>query len=205
MKPILSDGRMVRAILDGTQTQTRRVMRLRNGRWMSRECQCMLDPSNSTERDVIVHECPYGQPGAHLWLREPWRAIELESGLDVIEYRADGAIVPIENTQDAADRWMEQYREGDPWRPSIHMPKWAARIFLEITNVRVERVQDISDPDAQMEGCEPDPESMDRDIIDFVPSFRRLWDSINAKRGYSWESNPHVWVLGFKQIEHDRT
>jgi len=92
------------------------------------------------------------------------------------------------------------------WTPSIFMPRWASRITLEVVDVRVERVQEISDCDAQAEGVDLDPEYLDRDIPYFVPCFQRLWDSINGKPrkdgvDISWSANPWVWVVEFKNVE----
>ena len=88
--------------------------------------------------------------------------------------------------------------EGCRWKPSIHMPKWAARIWLEVTGVRVERVQDISEEDAIAEGI---PRGAVQYCGHAIRLFRDLWDSINAKRGYPWEVNPWVWVVEFKRTE----
>ncbi|MBT3390324.1 MAG: hypothetical protein HN413_07920, partial [Chloroflexi bacterium] len=108
-------------------------------------------------------------------------------------YRADNAFIEIENTQEASYKWMDaRGNHGDNWRPSIFMPRWACRIILDIVYVRVERVQEISEDDAIAEGCTG--EHFDLAVNDFI----WLWDSINAKRGFSWESNPWVWVVEFK-------
>lgn len=188
--PIIFNVEMVRGILAGRKTQTRRVLKV----------QPMEDASNwrpwlvcgerqyeagkplwicSVHNETYQFGCPYGQEGSRLWVRETWRSAEAPGGYF---YRA------------AATDYMLQIstqENGKPWRPSIHMPRAASRLTLEVLKVRVERVQDISEEDAQAEGvgywgC------------DTVEHFQDLWDSINAKRGYPWSSNPWVWVIEFR-------
>ena len=152
--------------------------------------------------------CPYGQPGDLLYVRETF-CIETNFGLDdEVGYPPpfdDGRPI-LWQEDDEMGRWWEQchYRAIDPkpelvdestdrmlgWKPSIHMPKWAARIWLEITSIRVERVQEITEADAIAEGGPMG-----------LQPFETLWDILNAKRGYSWESNPWVWVVGFRRAE----
>ena len=173
-RPILFSGPMVRAILDGRKTQTRRVVKPQPD-W--------IRPRVSD--DGIAHgycgsgptdgiKCPYGTVGDRLWVRESW-AKSGEVG-DATEYRADNPD-PI----------------GAKWRPSIHMPRWASRIDLEITGIRVERLQEISERDAMAEGCEYLTNSVARS------NFVKLWISINGQD--SWSANPWVWVIEFKRIK----
>ncbi len=128
--------------------------------------------------------CPYGQPGDRLWVRET-HALNVPGCDDGVSYRADHN----DPRGDGPAHPME-------WRPSIHMKREHSRINLEVTGVRVERVQDITEADARAEGVTADDEP--RGGAYWVTKFARLWDSINAKRGYSWESNPWVWVVEFK-------
>lgn len=193
--PILFSSDMVKAILEGRKTQTRRVLK-----------------SNFGSEYV---NCPYGKPGDFLWVRETWRPEELESGLDVIRYKADGKICVIENTQAAADAWCGANNNQDLWiknlwKPSIFMPRWTSRITLEIVNVRVERVQEITRNDAKAEGVKnlwiwdgTGPEYLfARAVLNpYIANFSLLWDKINAKRGYGWDVNPFVWVIEFKVAE----
>lgn len=192
-RPILFSGSMVRAILAGQKTQTRRVFKGRKPQFF---------PSAAGgcwgwygERPA----CPYGDVGGKLWVRETWKPEELECGQDGVRYAADDGFQPIEDTAEAADAWGEAYhsRHFDKWRPSIHMPRWACRLLLEVTAVRVERLHDIDNPDAILEGT-PDLRTHDN-MWDMRQCFRHLWDSINGKRpGCSWQDNPFVWVVTFR-------
>lgn len=209
-RPILFQGEMVRAILDGTKTQTRRIMKapwdVFNGEPIFR---CGPDGGFFMSQAVP----PYGKPGDRLWVREThapqadcWGAWHnwMESPIGpkpIIHYAADGGNPFIER-----------------WRPSIHMPRWASRILLEVTGVRVERLQDISEEDAIAEGIEG------RDVVingrsqgwtwrdhtlkcddpcewfsSPIRSYRTLWESINGLA--SWEANPWVWVIEFRRIK----
>lgn len=167
-KPIIFSTEMVRAILDGRKTQTRRVIKDKyiKSRW------------HDAEGEHILAVCPY-EAGDRLWVRETW--VPSFHGLDCL-YKADEAsneLFPV-----------------NKWKPSIHMPRWASRINLKITEVRAERINDISTEDCMAEGLE-----QRIPYEGFRYRFRRLWDSINAKRGYSWESNPWVWVIEFKRAQ----
>ncbi len=125
-------------------------------------------------------------------MRETFRCEELEPyGEDGVRFRADGVFRGIENSQEASEKWMEAYREGGKWRPSIFMPRWASRITLEVVNVRVERLQDISEVDALAEGI---------DLPGAKLQYRTLWENINAGRGFGWDVNPWVWVVEFKVV-----
>jgi len=201
--PILFNTAMVNAILEGRKTQTRRVMKPQPfHNWtlatVLQDGQAVFDEPHGY--DVHYMKCP-ALPGDHLWVRETWRAEELEGGLDGIRYRADGEFRAIQNTRAASDKWMDAARTGDPWRPSIFMPRWASRITLEVTGVRAERVQSITEADAQHEGWDMSnlPEGHCYDCTHHARDwFSELWDSINAKRGYGWNLNPWVWMVEFK-------
>lgn len=193
--PILFSSDMVRAILEGRKTQTRRVVKVtQRNSWLVDDGwtdNYIKDPENH-----LVNECPYGQPGDRLWLRETFYPVTNTLCL----YKADGDdIDPAYNLK---------------WRPSIYMPRWASRITLEITGIRVERVQEITNEGAKAEGVELVPAftAGNMSFSDVYGShhyyhdtareaFQELWDSINAKRGYSWDANPWVWVIEFKRTE----
>lgn len=147
-----------------------------------------------------------------------WEATLRRHVVDGYRYAADNAFIRVKNTQDAADRWAAVYRDGKHgtrWRPSIYMPRWASRITLEVTSIRKELLQDITDGDAQAEGVSPyesiSPEQripgtgFDDCRLGDQPHrlpFADLWDVINGKRA-PWDSNPLVWAVTFKRIEND--
>lgn len=148
-KPIIFSTRLVQEIQSGNKTQTRRVVTTKN--------------------------CPYGEVGTILWVRETFRRVRMIYGPKEFkyEYRAD---------------YDKVFANLYTWKPSIHMPRKAARIFLEVTEIRKETLLDITEEEAVREGLK------DRD------EFLKLWDIINAKRGYTVNTNPEVWVVGFKVL-----
>ncbi len=177
--PILFSAAMVKAILEGRKTQTRRVIKpqpIHNIK--HREYIAVIDGSKK--------QCPYGQPGDRLWVRETWQLSE-EAGM----YYPETGRLPDTLCEYAADYSEVERKDGGPWKPSIFMPRWASRITLEVVKVRVERLQDMSYEDAVAEG-------IDHIYPQGRLQFRMLWDSINAKRGYGWDVNPWVWVVEFK-------
>ena len=171
-RPILFSGPMVRAILDGRKTQTRRPIK--------------LQPFVATPSMFDISKCPLGQPGDRLWVRETWRTGPL-FGIP----RGQKRQIPIYR----ADREINIYPAGVEinfsWRPSIHMPRWASRITLEIARVWVERVQDITEEGAIREGmvrvdrCSP------------FQMFRDTWQSIYG----TWDANPFVWAVEFRRTK----
>ena len=200
-RPIIFRAEMVRAILAGRKTQMRRIVK-----------PCHMATVDA-EQFPILAMCPYGSPGDRLWVRETCRAEAIDDeGLCGVRYVADKQFMPIENTREASDRWVQLYwyrgMEGATV-PPIHMPRWASRITLEITDVRVERLQDISEDDCLAEGIaqvvrEKLPgiqQCGEYDTIDVDPvaEYRDLWESINGPE--SWAANPWVWVIGFKKLE----
>ena len=143
---------------------------------------------------------PYGQPGDRLWVREAWSRDEEDGSLF---YRAD---VGTGNEADDWQRNIDDGASGYRWKPSIHMFRWASRITLEVTAVRVERLQDISEADAQAEGADEAPTPMG--LMYSTPAvmrtryregFAALWESINGPN--SWDANPWVWVVEFRRVE----
>lgn len=196
-RPILFSAPMVRALLAGTKTQTRRAMKPQpthmNPAGIPRLAH-LVGPSS-------VISCPYGQAGDRLWVRETSKAIELPSGLDGVRYAADETFRPIENTREASEAWMAMhwYRGGRGLTvPGIHMPRWASRITLEVTGVRVERLQDISEVDAQDEGITAPMYPDDVRGASYALAYRHLWDSINGPG--VWERNPFVWCVTFRRV-----
>lgn len=193
-RPIIFSGPMVKAILEGRKTQTRRVVKNQD-----ELLSCRFD-GQRFQRHVgypIGHDiipCPYGEPGDRLWVRETfcWKWDEVKSEFDGFLYSADGKhVVHVDGgtNRDGSER--------SPWMPSIHMPREASRITLEITNVRVERLQDITQRDCIKEGIlrhEGVRDGVERE------EFRDLWDKINGKK-HPWSSNPWVWVIEFRRID----
>ncbi len=210
-RPILFQGAMVRALLAGTKTQTRRILKhtppehtVVVGRWHGPEDrdaywafvrEGAADPNHPFGgceiqgiNGALPIFCPYGQPGDRLWVREafsgPWHQEGYAPGLwhsmDEIWYWADG--------NPTSGDWTRP-------RPSIHMPRWASRLTLEITAVRVERLQDISRGDAMAEGC-PFPNMADG--ADPRQWYAALWDEINGAD--AWDANPWVWVVEFRRV-----
>lgn len=183
-KPILFSGEMVRAILEGRKTQTRRVVKPQPG--ANNRIRITGGNVMNIRDQKISENCPYGQPGDRLWVRETWRP----HTPDATAYRADG------------DGVMDGFRWR--WRPSIHMPRWASRILLEVVAVRVERLQDISEHDAIEEGlfstgfaagvCHPHAQENCRRC-----GYKALWNRIIGPG--AWDANPWVWVVEFKVIE----
>lgn len=217
-RPILFSTPMVKAILDGRKTMTRRAMKPQpqalielNGGFHPTDDNGDFMPQSKHYADgkhflrcVAKDFCPYGQPGDHLWVRETWCNVPLKpDGKMGAIYKADG---PDECDLEIEDGWEFMGQ----WRPSIFMPRWASRITLEITNVRVERLNSISREDAIKEGLihkkgviEPDwweNGKSEGTYLSPVTCFEALWDSINGKT-YPWSSNPFVWVIEFKRLE----
>jgi len=190
-RPILFSGEMVRALLDGRKTQTRRVIKPQP-----------RDVHAELARHAKPKElgCPHGQPGDLLWVRETWKPLHSEN--DIL-YRASHGEITRHLDQ---DKWFEidWRKRKDGWRPSIHMPRWASRITLRVKDVRVERVQEISPEDAMAEGIRhiarwgPRGELIQA-MLDAPETFASLWNSINAKRGFGWDANPWVWVVEFEK------
>ena len=178
-------GPMVRAVLDGSKTQTRRVMkpqptgsplRYKDFSWF--EGGSMPD---------VASACPYGLPGDQLWVKETFAEIPENGG--TIVYRSTDP------------EWETEC--GTKWTPSIFMPRKASRLTLEILSVRVERVQDISEADAEAEGIQFIREHPDADeTLTARQLFEALWDSINAKKS-PWSANEWVWVISFKRVEQE--
>jgi hypothetical protein len=205
-RPILFSGAMVRAILAGRKTQTRRVMKPQPGdEWHPEVGTCAYEEENGEPGPDFFgagdeNECyrsPYGQPGDRLWVKETWThtGTEVWKVSDAL-HALDGKIL-YAATDNAPCRGC--------WFPSIHMYRRFSRIALGITDMRVERVQEISEGDAIAEGTgvwfETHPhDSWDGDPDEYRKGYRELWDSINAKRGFGWQSNPWVWVIAFKQV-----
>lgn len=217
-RPILFSAPMVRAILAGTKTQTRRVAKLPiddaldDGEridlaWLNGDGHAgpgwYVAEAEYPEEGSHFVRCPYGVPGDRLWVRETWARGDAycDPEAESVLYSADGQLVVL-GVGGTPDRrlgaWIvhEDNRCSVRWRPSIHMPRWASRITLEVTGVRVERLQDISEEDARAEGFGFEPPS----TVDPREGFRLAWSGLNGKRA-PWASNPWVWAVEFKRAE----
>lgn len=192
-RPILFNTEMVQAVLSGRKTQTRRVIKTQsligkageiNTGGMTKAMWIKVN-KELPESFGVKYFCPYGKPGDRLWVRETWWQLNNTEPRGEYIYKAD---LPES--------------EGK-WKPSIFMPRSACRIILEVVNIRVERVRDITPRDCMAEGIKGTGKN-----FDIVPkdgwkySFQKLWNSINESRGYGWEKNPFVWVVEFKKLEN---
>ena len=220
-RPINFNSEMVRALLDGRKTQTRRPLKPAHGeqsRWLTldnlhnfvesgemRETGWqMWHPKDGPGSPYGFIKSPYGKPGDTLWVREKFF------------YDLDGHVL----YRDPGGEWEFKSPDELKGKPSIHMPRWASRISLEITGVRVERIQDISEEDAETEGAKLacaeclEPFDVNQNAMGYcwVPDcqgsdfnhragFKNLWGSIYEKKGLGWEANPWVWIYEFKRIE----
>lgn len=195
-RPILLNVDMVRAVLNGSKTQTRRIMKVQpdedglakvtNGPWV-----------DTSER---VYNCPFGQPGDRLWVRETFSVVPRTA------YAASEDVQQVICPNDSHDAAIfragwEHSTGGIRWRPSIHMPRWASRITLEITGVRVERLNSMTESDALAEGCHGGHGAIPGYMYSATPHehFHHIWESIYGAD--SWQANPWVWVIEFKRVE----
>lgn len=227
-RPILFSAPMVRAILDGRKTVTRRLLKPQpviDGsfgyggepawKWISKSLEAGYCHTNADALAKLAVVKPvYGVIGDRLWVRETWRPEErVADRVDGIRYRADDAFVPIENAAQAAEQWVVAANNDhtDRWRSPRFMPRWASRIDLEVVvDERVERLQAITEEDADAEGFGGDTPA--RAFPDFpwspgaldgsktiVECFAELWDAINGKRA-PWKSNPWLRRVEFRKV-----
>lgn len=233
-RPILFTGAMVRAILAGRKTQTRRLNGLDHyniepDAWSVSPTEIRSDAlwrfvPKSGPRSPGIVRCPYGAPGDRLWVRETWCLLDHDHWEDkslprdwlssrYTHPRRNACAYRSHTDSDGERIRLEYVRVGRDyrWRPSIHMPRWASRLLLEVTAVRVERLKDISVADAEAEGIDWTTIGMhpgvdididgqlwpagERKIVD---AYRNLWESINGPG--AWDANPWVWVVGFKRV-----
>ena len=217
-RPIIFSGEMVKAILDGKKTMTRHLVKFKDfttdsitplhielaeGRY------CLFNERNGWL--IGYPKCKFGEIGDRLWVRETWQEIGPDCLLTYkATYPSDlyAKRPELENVPPLAGLKERGYL----WKSPMFMPRWASRILLEITDIRVERLQDISEQDCEKEGLRILPAS-GRYVVnpgdqhfggashDAVEVFSWLWDSINAKKGYPWSSNPWVWAIELKVIE----
>ena len=198
-RPILFSGPMVRAILEGRKTQTRRPIKVddiyttvddTDGKpfaWQSDEC-----------GDWYEMPCPYGKPGDLLWVRETWQIFRVYEDTWNGGYEADlwDGPIPRERPNHAWITYAVDDPGGRPWRPSIHMPRWASRITLRVTGVWIERLCEITTADAESEGFSP---IYYGSAVSAIEPFADAWNAMYSKRGLGWSDNPWVWVVEFEK------
>ena len=190
-RPIIFSDASIRQILEGRKTQTRRALRRQPRYSIRKDINSPSGFSYTDQNDMPaapVLKCPYGKVGDRLWVREWWTT----------EHRAfDGE--PSEKFKSQAESRSERlyFRVDSPdahdsryWRNPLFMPRWASRLMVELTGIRLETLHSISGDDVLAEGCSGND----------WHEYAELWDHLNAKRGYDWESNPWVWVLEFRRI-----
>ena len=220
-RPILFNTEMVNAILEGRKTQTRRVLNNTHpvvtgfvpngerGYWKGTAKSEQVIQQYITTFPFTI-KCPFGMVGDRLWVRETFAPVNLYGEI-ALAYKADSDVIRVVENESFQDddgtinyddprlekysfaAWADDLLEGKEgnWKPSIHMPRWVSRILLEITNVHVEQLQDISESDCLKEGV---GSPILRDCK--KPKFMQLWESINGTG--SWNKNPWVWVIDFK-------
>lgn len=218
-KPILFSGPMVRAILEGRKTQTRRAVKPVRGFERHNTCRpdMAADPwavwwhGDQTDRVGCLQEAPHGKPGDILWVRESHAITSTDAGTVNVAY-AERSGKPLGVTDGGCNviyvppevqRWAQDHI-SDRWRPSIFMPRWASRITLEVTEVRCQRLNEISEEDAKAEGALAADLATGRECLDpkmgsYRLHFQNIWESINGKT-HPWQSNPWVWAYTFKQV-----
>jgi hypothetical protein len=217
-RPILMSGPMVKAILEERKTQTRRVIKHQP----PKEAGLGLTVNTYSEPDYYQAlffrgptvestgmgepvKCPYGKPGDRLWVRETFSYVTKAKSEVYDKVRPDGCPVEMYHQAD----WQHDFDFPANWTPSIFMPRWASRITLEVTNVRVERLQDITEADAIAEGVYTNEQAIEKLGLppdtklsgSCVDKYRIVWESINGKK-YPWASNPWVWCISFRRIEN---
>ena len=241
---------MVRAVLEGRKTQTRRIVKPqpvpqhhigRHMRLAGQRDWCVLTHFTLTVEWI---KCPYGDVGDKLWVRETWAPCEAKVRKGHVQYAADGAVGHMVTTN-GGERWWERsghtmgvaddsfqgvwVSRPSRWRPSIHMPRWASRLMLEVTDVRVQRLQDISPQDAEAEGAQhfdklpslhpygqdarwsmESPTSTDECLGSAKMAFANYWNkcaagenwNLKPEREHPWAQNPWVWAVTFKMVEN---
>ncbi|HDK6379829.1 TPA: hypothetical protein M4180_002692 [Klebsiella pneumoniae] len=208
---MIFNGEMVRAILDGRKTQTRRIIKdCTVGRdQISKFIQIEKKFIGCYPEDVpeLIRECcPYGVPGDRIWVREAFRVHSRATDVATLVYKASERNSWTEQTHRVPVAVCNKPATPEKWTPSLHMPRWASRILLEITDVRVERLNAISQEDAQAEGMEltgwrptySDPDS-GGEVMTPYDNFAELWSSIYGEG--SWKADPWVWVIEFKRVK----
>lgn len=218
--PICMNAEAVNSILSGRKVQTRVILkhqppedyhlfRVLAGKWAE------FENSGEPLAKLSVGN-PYGEIGSRLWVRETWALSSLLDDMQIKLIKGGKNTDPcLWYKSDNGNNGKHPIALGlltrGKWRPPIHMQRWATRIILEVTGVRVERVQSISETDAYAEGVgawhvsSPSLAQYEKEGGSYRNGFHKAWNKLNAKNGYSWDKNPWVWVYEFKRIENERT
>ncbi|GKJ24475.1 hypothetical protein NUBL21979_45830 [Klebsiella pneumoniae] len=195
---MIFNAEMVRALLDGRKTQTRRPIKWKQTRFTEigeREDGSKWPWSEDAEHACdFWHPCPFGAVGDRIWVREAFRVHSRATDVATLVYKASERNSWTEQTRRVPVAVCNKPATPEKWTPSLHMPRWASRILLEITGVRVERLRSMSQDDARAEGVIAASGPMEAGL-----AFRELWDSIYGEE--SWKANPWVWVIEFKRVE----
>ncbi|EPV0698977.1 MULTISPECIES: hypothetical protein [Klebsiella pneumoniae complex] len=204
---MIFNGEMVRAILDGRKTQTRRPVKFPVH---DKNLGCEL-AGNELSGELSAGNylnSAFGKPGDRIWVREAFRVHSRATDVATLVYKASERNSWTEQTHRVPVAVCNKPATPEKWTPSLHMPRWASRILLEITNVRVERLNAISEEDARAEGIidggclncgEPEPCGCAKPEPDATDAFAYLWQSIYGQE--NWNANPWVWVIEFKRVE----
>ncbi|EFR0945551.1 hypothetical protein ABLE27_003783 [Salmonella enterica] len=199
---MIFNAEMVNAILSGRKTQTRRPIKWKQTRFTEiaeRDDGSLWPWAEDCERGGdIWFACPYGEIGDRIWVRETFHVHSRATDVATLVYRASVRNSWTEQTHRVPIAVCDKPATPEKWTPSIHMPRWASRILLEITDVRVERLRDLSEEDAKSEGITP-PAGGVLPGWEYRINFRDLWMDIYGTD--SWEANPWVWVIEFKRVE----
>ncbi|HCL4864176.1 TPA: hypothetical protein N2E68_004328 [Salmonella enterica] len=200
---MIFNGEMVRAILDGRKTQTRRIMKNQPAGDYPETPALIRNVGTGFQwhglyGESSIFNCPLGSIGERIWVRETFRVHSRATDVATLVYRASVRNSWTEQTHRVPVAVCNKPATPEKWTPSIHMPRWASRILLEITDVRVERLRDLSEEDAKSEGIIPSAGGV-LPGWEYRINFRDLWMDIYGTD--NWEANPWVWVIEFKRVE----
>ena len=211
-RPMLFSAPMIRALLAGRKTQTRRVVKP-VPKWAKRFPICKPDGmaagheiwwwDGEFDRVGVSQDCPYGKPGGRLWVKETWRPIKSVLAWDMdVTYLADGARRTVKDGEFGDRDWTMPKAAATGNVSPLFMPRWASRLVLEITDVRVERLNDCSEADAMAEGTqEPSLVPIIGACWSERDAYAKLWEHINGAG--SWAANPWVWAVSFRVIQSE--
>lgn len=206
---MIFNAEMVRAILDGRKTQTRRIVKGTDGavkfckEWdiNGEEVFVVLGEKDHTGMNPVLGaiSCPFGSVGDRIWVRETFRVHSRATDVATLVYKASERNSWTEQTHRVPVAVCNKAATPEKWTSSLHMPRWASRILLEITDVRLERLQDISEADAEAEGTTAATNIITPPQAVYRVGYRYLWESLYGED--SWQANPWGWVIDFKRIE----